>query len=152
MDKQTATIKQTIPSQENLQKQIDFYNRNDRFCQYDGIQLVELGLGYAVSELTITEKSLNFMGSLHGGLICALADLTAGKAALSYGLTCVTVNISTNCIKGCKSGKIRATATEVSRGRTTCVYRVDVTDQTGRIVAISTSTLFITGQPIDFDK
>ena len=47
---------------------------NDRFAKYVGIRLVEVGKGYAVTELTLNENHLNGLDRIQGGVIFTLAD------------------------------------------------------------------------------
>ena len=125
----------------NLQKQLIFYQQQDPFCRFYGVRIVALQLGYAVAEVTVSEQNKNFMGALHGGFLCALADLTAGKAALSYGVSCVTSNLTINYLKGCPSGLVRAMAKEIRRGKHLAVYQVDIYDETQALLATAVSTL-----------
>jgi acyl-coenzyme A thioesterase PaaI-like protein len=46
-----------------------------------GFKLIEVGLGTATSELlTDTEKHANPMGTIHGGVLCDIADAAIGTA------------------------------------------------------------------------
>ena len=114
-------------------------NNDDRFCRYNGMRIDVLRLGYAEAVMDITENSLNGLGIAQGGSIFTLADLAFAGAANSHGL-----NSNINFIRPGVGRQLRAKATEVSRGRRTCVYRVEVFNDDGKIVAHGSSTGFIT--------
>ena len=64
----------------NLEQFKNYFNEHDLFSGKSGMKLVELREGYAKVELTIDESSMNYMGSMHGGLIYTMADVAAGSA------------------------------------------------------------------------
>ena len=119
-------------------------NNDDRFCRYNGMRIDVLRLGYAGAVMDITENSLNGLGIAQGGSIFTLADLAFAGAANSHGFRTVGLNSNINFIRPGVGRQLRAKATEVSRGRRTCVYRVEVFNDDGKIVAHGSSTGFIT--------
>ena len=116
-------------------------NNDDRFCRYNGMRIDVLRLGYAEAVMDITENSLNGLGIAQGGSIFTLADLAFAGAANSHGFRTVGLNSNINFIRPGVGRQLRAKATEVSR---TCVYRVEVFNDDGKIVAHGSSTGFIT--------
>ena len=119
-------------------------NNDDRFCRYNGMRIDVLRLGYAEAVMDITENSLNGLGIAQGGSIFTLADLAFAGAANSHGFRTVGLNSNINFIRPGVGRQLRAKATEVSRGRRTCVYRVEVFNEDGKIVAHGSSPGFIT--------
>ena len=117
-------------------------NNDDRFCRYNGMRIDVLRLGYAEAVMDITENSLNGLGIAQGGSIFTLADLAFAGAANSHGFRTVGLNSNINFIRPGVGRQLRAKATEVSRR--TCVYRVEVFNDDGKIVAHGSSTGFIT--------
>jgi acyl-CoA thioesterase len=57
------------------------------------------------------------MGTLHGGAISTLADVTAGISIISFGKLCLTLNANINYVKPAKQGKIKAVANVLHRSR-----------------------------------
>ena len=108
---------------------------NDRFAAFAGIKLVSCGGGEAVAEVELTENHLNAVGTAQGGLIFTLAD-TAFAAVCNDGRPqTVALNNAISFLRPATAGTLRATATLVSSGRTTCCADVLVTDAAGKPVA-----------------
>ena len=84
-------------------------------------------------------------GSLHGGVIMALADSTGASCAVlnlpegASGTT--TIESKTNFMAAVREGStVTATARLLHRGSMTIVVETEVRDQTGRLVAKVTQT------------
>jgi len=122
----------------------ELLNRDDRFCRYNNIRLDVLRTGYAEAVMEITENTMNGLGIAQGGSIFTLADLAFAGAGNSYGFRMVGLNSSISFIRPGVGKQLRAKATQVSRGRRTCVYSVEVFNDDGKIVAHGTFTGFIT--------
>ena len=58
-----------------------------------GFRLVEWGPGRAVVELRPTAAVANITGSVHGGVLYALADSAFEVACNSYGRVCVALDV-----------------------------------------------------------
>jgi uncharacterized protein (TIGR00369 family) len=76
----------------------------------------------------------------------ALAD-TVGAAAtvlnLPAGATTTTLESKTNFLAAARSGKVRAEATPVHRGKRTMVWQTRVTDESGRLLSLTTQTQMV---------
>jgi acyl-CoA thioesterase len=59
-----------------------------------GFRLVEWGDGRAVVELRPTPAVANIAGTVHGGVLYALADSAFEVACNSYGRVCVALDVS----------------------------------------------------------
>jgi hypothetical protein len=60
--------------------------QNDRFANYIGIRLVEVGKGFAVTELTLNENHLNGLDRIQGGTtICTSKKLKPLKCQILSG-------------------------------------------------------------------
>jgi 1,4-dihydroxy-2-naphthoyl-CoA hydrolase len=82
-------------------------------------------------------------GIVHGGAVMTLADTVAGAGAymnLGQDQETVTVELKINLIGAVREGTIRAEALPLHRGRSTSIWEARITDETGRLVAISLST------------
>ncbi len=127
----------------DFHKLIDFRNSHPGFTKEMGMVVTEVSKGYAKVEMEITEACGNPIGSVHGGVIFALADTTGGVAATSRGsfVTTVTGNINyLNAAIGTK--KLVAEAKEIKAGKNILVYDVAVTDENGRIIADTRMTYY----------
>ena len=108
---------------------------NDRFAKYVGIRLVEVGKGYAVTELTLNENHLNGLDRIQGGVIFTLADYAFGAASNSHGITTVGINVNISYYKSPTGKVIRAEAREISSQNKICGYQVNVLDEDGSLIA-----------------
>ena len=111
-----------------------------------GIRFVEAGPDRVVAELTYRSELTTIGGSLHGGTLMALAD-TVGAAAtvlnLPAGAGTTTLESKTNCIAAARSGVVRAEATPLHRGKRTMVWQTRVTDESGRLLSVTTQTQMV---------
>ena len=108
-----------------------------------GIRAVSFGDGEAVFEMEVRPEHANPMGTLQGGVICALADAAMGLAyatRLEEGETFTTLELKTNYLRAVTEGTLTATGRVLHGGRTVGLTDCDVVDEQGRRVAHATST------------
>lgn len=108
-----------------------------------GFRLVSCSDGEAVFELDVDERHTNLMGTLHGGVLCDLADAAMGVAyatGLQQGESLTTLDLNINFLRPIWSGRLVARARVVSSGRTIGLTECEVVDEQGRLVARATST------------
>ena len=108
------------------------------------MKLVELREGYAKVELIIGENSINYMGSMHGGLLYTMADVAAGTAMAFCGRQVVTLSAATEYIKAAFSGKVIAEGKVIASGKTFGRCEVEVHSEDGTLYSKSHVTMFIT--------
>jgi uncharacterized protein (TIGR00369 family) len=111
-----------------------------------GIRFVEAGPDRVVAELTYRGELTTVGGSLHGGTLMALAD-TVGAAAtvlnLPPGAGTTTLESKTNFMAAGRSGVVRAESTPLHRGKRTMVWQTRVTDESGRLLSVTTQTQMV---------
>jgi uncharacterized protein (TIGR00369 family) len=86
------------------------------------------------------------MGTLHGGILCDVADAAMGTAVattLEQGESFTTLELKINFLKPVWNAKLMATGKVVRRGRVICLAECDVTDEKGSLVARASSTCMI---------
>jgi len=108
-----------------------------------GITLAAIEPGRAVAELEATGRHANPLGTLHGGVLCDLADLAMGcayAAALAEGESFTTLEMKINFLRPIWNARLQAEARLVKGGRTVGLVECDVTDDQGRLVARASST------------
>jgi acyl-CoA thioesterase len=99
----------------------------DPYANWLGIRVDEAEKGRSSCSVVITEKMLNFLGVVHGGLIFSLADVAFSVASNKEGPVAYAIDVSGSFFKSAKVGdKLTAKATRVYRGRRTGAYRMDV--------------------------
>jgi acyl-CoA thioesterase len=109
--------------------------RNDRFAAANGIELMEVSAGRARVKMEIKESHLNGVNIVHGGAIFTLADLAFAAASNSHGTVAVAINASIWYVKAAMEGTLFAEAREVSMNPKLATYTIEVTDQTGELIA-----------------
>ena len=119
--------------------------KKDYFARQCGIQIDEVREGTAVCTMEVTQNHLNGLGIVMGGAIFTLGDLALSMAANSYGNPAVTLNAFISFLHSCSRGRLKAAAARVSQTGKTSVYRVDITDGNGRLIAEMTGTCCVKG-------
>ena len=82
------------------------------------------------------------MGTLHGGIMCDLADAAMGFAyasTLQSDESFTTLELKINFLRPVWKTRLTASARVVHRGRTVGLVECDVTDAEGRLVARASS-------------
>jgi uncharacterized protein (TIGR00369 family) len=109
-----------------------------------GMRLIEIGDGEARFELEADpERHANPMGTLHGGILCDMADAAMGCAyasRLGEGESFTTLELKVNFLKPVWSGLLTARARVVRGGRTIGLVECDVLDVAEALVARASST------------
>jgi uncharacterized protein (TIGR00369 family) len=107
-------------------------------AQLLGLQLTRVEPSRVVMELDASARHANPMGTLHGGVICDLADLAMG-AAMSTTLedeeSFTTLDLTTKFLKPIWNARLRATGRVVKRTRTLGLIECEVEDDKGSLVA-----------------
>jgi len=108
-----------------------------------GFQVVEAEHGRAVFVLDAGPQHANPMGTLHGGILCDLADAAMGIAyasTLDEGESFTTLELKINFFKPIWTARLTATAHVVKRGKIVGMTECDVVDEKGSLVARASST------------
>src|SRR5437867_4776669 len=108
-----------------------------------GFTLASIEPGRSVIESEATERHANPMGTLHGGVLCDIADAAMGMAyasRLDEGETFTTLELKINFVKPVWTGKLRAEGRVLSGGRTIGLVECHVRDAKDRLIAHATST------------
>jgi uncharacterized protein (TIGR00369 family) len=108
-----------------------------------GFSVKSVDLGEAVIELEMTEDHFNASGTLHGGVLCTIADTAMGVAfatMLEEGEALTTIELKINFLRPVWKGKLLAMAKVVKKGRLTGLIECDVLDEHGQLAARAGST------------
>lgn len=110
-----------------------------------GFKLIEVGPGTATMEIVVdTDKHANPMGTIHGGVLCDIADAAIGTAhatSLEEGESFTSVDLQINFFRPVWKGRIRAVAKPVNVGRQISRYVCDILREDDKLVAQVTSTV-----------
>ncbi len=112
-------------------------------AQLIGFTLTSVEPGKATMEFQATERHANPMGTLHGGVLCDVADAAMGMAYASTlldGESFTTLELKINFLKPIWRAKLRATGRVVKKGRTVGLVECDVLDEQDQLVARASGT------------
>jgi uncharacterized protein (TIGR00369 family) len=108
-----------------------------------GFKLESIEKGRAAITLEADERHRNPMGTLHGGVLCDIADAAMGMAyasSLAEGETFTTLELKINFLKPVWNASLRAEGIVVRQGRTVGMVECTVKDAKGDLVAKASST------------
>lgn len=108
-----------------------------------GFRLASVSPGEAVVELDAGPQHANPMGTLHGGVLCSIADTAMGIAhatTFAEGETGTTLELKINFVRPFWTGPLRAVGKVAKAGKTISLVECDVLDSEGRLIARSSST------------
>lgn len=105
------------------------------------------GEGILVMSMPVTDKVKQPFGFLHGG-----ASLALGETACSMGAASLIdteqfiplgLEMNANHISSTTEGTVYASATVIHQGKTTQVWNIEITDDTGKLISIMRGTIAI---------
>jgi uncharacterized protein (TIGR00369 family) len=108
-----------------------------------GLTLTSGEIGRATVEFEATAQYGNPMGTLHGGVLCDLADAAMGAAyrcVLEDGERFTTLELKINFLRPVWKAKLRAEAKVVRSGKVVGLVECDIIDEQQRLVARASST------------
>jgi 1,4-dihydroxy-2-naphthoyl-CoA hydrolase len=110
-----------------------------------GLEWVEAGPERVVARIPV-EGNTQPYGQLHGGATASLCETVASVgAAFAAGMDkrVVGTTLTVNHLRAVREGHVTASGVPLHTGRTTAVWDIRVTDDAGRLVAVSRLTLAI---------
>lgn len=121
----------------------------DRFSRWLGIKILEVKTGYCKTQMTVRDEMFNGLGVVHGGVAFSLADSTFAFACNNRNNLSLALDTSINYLKPVHPGDVlTAEAEEIHHGKSTGLYHINITNQSGNRVAFFKGTCFRTGKPI----
>src|SRR5437660_4998665 len=111
-----------------------------------GFEAKEIADGRATVMLAAGPQHANPMGTLHGGILCDIADAAMGMAfasTLAPEESFTTVELKVNFFRPIWQAQLTAEGTVVQRGRTIGYVDCDITDEENRLVAKAASTCMV---------
>lgn len=115
-------------------------------AQLIGFKITEMGDGRALATLEAGPQHANPMGTLHGGILCDLADAAMGLAfasTLAEEESFTTVELKINFFRPVWKAQLKAEGKVIQRGRTVGYVECNVTDENDRLIAKSNSTCLV---------
>ena len=112
-------------------------------AQLIGFRLTAIASGQVTVEFEAGPQHANPMGTLHGGVLCDIADAAMGLAYASLlqdDESFTTLELKINFLKPIWLAKLLAVGKVVRMGRTIGLVECDVLDDQGALVARASST------------
>ncbi|HEY4744397.1 MAG TPA: PaaI family thioesterase [Desulfuromonadaceae bacterium] len=125
-----------------------FFSRNDLFARHAGIELLEMGPGWARASMKIEPFHFNGARTVHGGAIFTLADFAFAAASNSHGTLAMGISTSVSFVKAPTKGTLYASAQEQSLNPKLATYLVHVTDDDNDVVAIFQGMVYRKKEPL----
>ena len=111
-----------------------------------GFEVRVTGEGQAAATLQAGPQHANPMGTLHGGVLCDIADAAMGYAfasTLAPSESFTTIELKIHFFRPVWTAELRAEGRVTQRGRTIGYVECDVSDEKGRVIAKSSSTCLV---------
>ena len=111
-----------------------------------GFEAKDIGDGRATVTLSAGPQYANPMGTLHGGILCDIADAAMGMAfasTLAPEESFTTVELKINFFRPVRQAQLRAEGTVVQRGRTIGYVECAITDEEKRLIAKAACTCMV---------
>ena len=106
-----------------------------------GIEIVRASGDEVVLEWTVGPEHHQPMGIVHGGVHCSAIETACSIGAMiaarerDPASAAVGLENHTSFIRAVRSGRLRAVARPITRGRTTQVWQAEVRDEQDRVIA-----------------
>ena len=109
-----------------------------------GIEFLEVGDDFIRARVPVNERTRQPYGLLHGGVSVVLAE-TLGSCGAAFaapeGQRTVGLDINANHLKGTSSGWVTGITRPVHIGRSTQVWQIELSNDTGELTCVSRITM-----------
>lgn len=136
----------TVPLLDVLRQAIEGQHFPMPLADHTGFRVAEASEGAVTIELAPREVHHNIAGTVHGGVLCEIADSAMGLAfgtTLPPGQSFTTIELKMNFLRPVFEKTVRAKGVVVHRGRNLGLMECRVEDEDGKLVAFATSTYTI---------
>lgn len=111
-----------------------------------GLRLSRVAEGAVTVSLTPQPFHRNIMGTVHGGILCSMADAAMGLAfgsTLPAEETFTTVELKINYLRPVFDQTVHAHGSLIQKGKTMGLLECRLEDDAGKLVAFATSTCMV---------
>ncbi|MGH9946325.1 MAG: PaaI family thioesterase [Pyrinomonadaceae bacterium] len=119
----------------------------NELMQFLGIKIEKATADHVVLSMEVTPKVYQYVGIMNGGVSLYLAE-TAASIGVVVGadlekVTPVGIEINANHLRAVSKGLLTVDAKPIHTGRTLCVWKIDITNDKGKLVCTSRLTMLI---------
>jgi uncharacterized protein (TIGR00369 family) len=112
-----------------------------------GLEIDELSAERAVAHVPVRNAIRQPMGLVHGGVYASIAEslasLATAEGVVPEGLVPQGLSNATSFMRPILDGTIHAVAVRRHRGRTTWIWDVEISDDAGRLCAVTRMTIAV---------
>jgi len=112
-----------------------------------GLEILEQGDELVLARLPVRDALKQPLGLVHGGVLASIAETLASVgtavAVLPEGNAAMGMSNQTSFLRPIAEGTLHARAQRRHRGRTTWIWDVEITDDDGRLCALSRMTIAV---------
>jgi 1,4-dihydroxy-2-naphthoyl-CoA hydrolase len=112
-----------------------------------GLEILEYSDESVRAQVPVADKIRQPFGLVHGGVMAAIAETLASVgtavAVVPEGNAAMGLSNQTSFLRPIVDGTIHAVATRRHRGRTTWIWDVEITDDAGRLCALTRMTIAV---------
>jgi uncharacterized protein (TIGR00369 family) len=116
-----------------------------------GLEILEYSDESVRAQVPVEDKIRQPFGLVHGGVMAAIAETLASVgtavAVVPEGNAAMGLSNQTSFLRPIVDGTIHAVATRRHRGRTTWIWDVEITDDAGRLCALTRMTIAVRPMP-----
>lgn len=127
----------------NTEKAKEIFGNDIYAASLTGIEILEAEPGYAKCALKIEDKHKNALGQVMGGVFFVMADFAFAIASNFEQKPTVTQSSQIVYLASAKGSTLYAETERIRSGRSTCFYKISITDDTGVLCAYVTTSGFI---------
>jgi uncharacterized protein (TIGR00369 family) len=123
------------------------FQRTSGFDALYGLEILELSDDLVRAEVAVRDELRQPFGLVHGGVLTAIAETLASVGTalvvVPEGNAAMGLSNNTSFLRPLLEGTIHAQAIRRHRGRTTWIWDVEITDDAGRLCALSRMTIAV---------
>ncbi|WP_449433490.1 PaaI family thioesterase [Pseudomonas putida] len=93
-----------------------------------------------VAEMPVLDFQFNTQGTLHGGVIATILDISMGHLVNRHVGPAATLDLGIQYLKASNSGRVTATASFLRKGRTICFVHSELKNEDGSLLASANGT------------
>ena len=127
------------------------HRATDGFNALLGLEVTEFEDGLVRARVAVRDELKQPAGLVHGGVYASIAETLASMATYlavqPEGRTAMGLSNQTSFVRPILEGTIHAEARARHRGRTTWIWEVDITDDDGRLCAMTRMTIAVRDAP-----
>lgn len=122
-------------------------NHKTTLAQTLGMEFISVARDRLEARMPVDHRTIQPLGLLHGGASVALAETLASVGGFlnvnPEENTVVGIEINANHINAARNGWVNGIAQPIKRGRTLHVWRIQITDESQRLICESRCTLAV---------